>query len=105
MLQLCYLGKIPLQYKNKTVFLHLSNFNIPLCRHYFVVKHGKGPSDRAGSHFRNFVRQTVKSVKEPRSIISCHELAVYSTKTYDLQILCLEGSAAVTKHDESNLLL
>ena len=76
------------QYKSKTAFFLLSNLKIPLCRHYFGVKHGKGPSDRAGAHYKNFVRKTVKSGK--RFMTSCSDLAKYSQEEYDHQIECDE---------------
>ena len=74
------------QYKSKTAFFLLSNLKIPLCRHYFGVKHGKGPLDRAGAHYKNFVRKTVKSGK--RFMTSCSDLAKYSQEEYDHQIEC-----------------
>ena len=59
--------------------------NIPITRNYFGVKHGKGPSDRAGAHFKNFITGAVKSKKS--YLVTVEDLAKYSTK-YDRQILC-----------------
>ena len=43
------------QYKSKSAFLMMSEMKIPICQHYFGVKHSKGPLDHAGAHFKNFI--------------------------------------------------
>ena len=65
----------------------LSNdcFELLITRNYFGVKHGKGPSDWAGAHFKNFVTGVVKSKKA--LLVTVEELAKYSTN-YDCQVDC-----------------
>ena len=47
------------QYKSRHSFFNLSNMEIPTTRHYFRVKHGKGPSDCTGANYKKFVKQTI----------------------------------------------
>ena len=67
------------QYKSRFTFFNLSNMPIPITRHYFGVKHGKGPSDAAGANYKKFVRQAVlrKMVFE-----NCLQLGEYSMENY-----------------------
>ena len=67
------------QYKSKYSFFNLSNMEIPITRHYFGVKHGKGPSDSAGAHFKKFVKQTILKGK---NLYSCAEVGEYSVTKY-----------------------
>ena len=67
------------QYKSRFSFFNLSNMEIPATRHYFGVKHGKGPSDRAGVNYKKFVRQAVlKGVH----FENCADLGQYSVTNY-----------------------
>ena len=49
------------QYKSKFTFHNKTKFDFPYTRHYYGVKHGKGPSDRSGGRFKKFLRKAVKS--------------------------------------------
>ena len=48
------------QYKSKTVFYKMTKYDIPITKHYFTVRHGKGPSDTAGGNFKCFIIKTIK---------------------------------------------
>ena len=76
------------QYKGWTAFYLLSKMKVPLCRHFFGVKHGKNPSDRAGAHYKNFISKVVKARKIHFS--TRVELASFSQEKYDFQIKCDE---------------
>ena len=41
------------QYKRNFTFHNIMKFNIPYTRHFYGVKHGKGPSDRPGEGLRS----------------------------------------------------
>ena len=87
------------QYKGKTAFFLLSEMKYPLCRHYFGVKHGKGPSDRAGAHFKNFIRKVVKSGKSEMS--NCSQLAKFCQDEYDFQKECDENGNETNDEEEN----
>ena len=72
------------QYNGWTAFYPLSKMKVPLCRHFFGVKHGKVPSDRAGAHYKNFISKAVKARKIHFS--TCAES--FSQEKYDFQIEC-----------------
>ena len=42
------------QYKSKFTFNNITKFDFPYTRHFYCVKHGKGPSDRSGRRFKKF---------------------------------------------------
>ena len=67
------------QYKSKFSFFNLSNMQIPTTRHYFGVKHGKGPSDCAGANYKKFVKKTILTGK---NFDNCAELGEYSMMEY-----------------------
>ena len=67
------------QYKLKFSFFNLSKMEIPTTRHYFGVKHGKGPSDCAGSNYKKFVKKTILTGK---NFDNCTELGEYSVTEY-----------------------
>ena len=73
------------QYKSRKAFFQMTVLNLPITHNYFGVKHGKGPSDRAGVHFKNFITGVVKSKKS--LLVTVEELAKYSTN-YDRQVDC-----------------
>ena len=73
------------QYKSQKGFFQMTVLNLPITRNYFGVKHGKGPSDRARAHFKNFITGVVKSKKA--LLVTVEELAKYSTN-YDHQVDC-----------------
>ena len=43
------------QYKSRYTFYYMMKLGIPCTRHYFSVKHCKGPSDRAGGNFKRTI--------------------------------------------------
>ena len=94
------------QYKSRKAFFTLTVSNIPTTRHYFGIKHGKGPSDRAGAHFKNFVSGVVKSKKAV--LVSVKDLAEYSMKQYEHQVKCHGDHERVenskSSNDEHNLI-
>ena len=40
------------QYKSKFTFYAIMKFDVPYTRHFYGVKHRKGPSDRSGRRFK-----------------------------------------------------
>ena len=74
------------QYKCCGEFLEMSLKDMPCSHHFYGVKHGKGPSDRAGGYYKNFVRKTVKSGTV--LLTDCAELARYSQVKYENQSCC-----------------
>ena len=67
------------QYKSRYSFFNLSNMEIPTTRHYFGVKHGKGPLDCTGANYKKFVKQTVlKGINFDNTA----ELGEYSVMNY-----------------------
>ena len=67
------------QYKSKFSFFNLSNMQIPTTRHYFGVKHGKGPSDCAGANYKKFVKKTILT---GHNFDNCEDLGNYSMMQY-----------------------
>ena len=67
------------QHKSRFSFFNLSSMPIPTTRHYFGVKHRKGPSDRAGANYKKFIKQTVLTGK---LFENCVEVAEYSVTKY-----------------------
>ena len=94
------------QYKSRKAFYMLTVMNIPTTQNYFGVKHGKGPSDRAGAYFKNFLSGVVKSKKV--MLVSVKDLADYSIEEYDQQVKCNGKHECVesskSKHDAHNLI-
>ena len=74
------------QYKSRKAFFTLTMMEIPTTHNFFGVKHGKGPSDRAGAHFKNFVSGVVKSRKA--RLVTVNDLAMYSVEKYENQVKC-----------------
>ena len=64
----------------------LTVLEMPNTRNYFGVKHGKGPSDRAGAHYKHFVCSAVKAKKA--LLVTVESLAEYSIDQYDKQVQC-----------------
>ena len=74
------------QYKNKNTFYMISNKKIPATRHFYAVKHGKGPSDQAGSHFKRWLKRVIK---DPHLYLTtCKEFVEYAILHYTKQIVC-----------------
>ena len=55
---------------------------IPTTRHYFGVKHGKGPSDSAGANYKKFIKQQILKGK---NFENAAELGEYSMMEYVAQ--------------------
>ena len=83
------------QYKSKNNFYTISKSKIPVTRHFFAIKHGKGPSDHAGAHYKNWVKCIMR---DPHLFItSCRDLAEYSILHYSKQVKC-NGENAKDAH-------
>ena len=74
------------QYKSRKAFFILTVMDMPTTRNFYGVKHGKGPSDRAGAHYKHFVSLAVKSKKA--LLVTVESLAEYSITEYDHQVVC-----------------
>ena len=93
------------QYKSRKVFFVLTLRDLPSTRNFYGVKHGKGPSDRAGAHFKSFVKRIVKANKA--ILVTVDQLVNYSIKKYDHQVSC-DGShdrVEKSKTDEKHNLI
>lgn len=69
------------QFKSCIYFFFLSVMKLLTVRHYFGVRHGKSPSDRAGANFKRFVKQAIKPGNVHLRTID--ELVHYSTEHYE----------------------
>ena len=74
------------QYKSKTVFYKLSKYDIPVTNHFFAVRHGKGPANRAGGNFKVFILNTIKIGTVHLSTLE--EIAEYCCLKFDKQVVC-----------------
>ena len=79
------------QYKSRFTFYYMTLLDVPCTCHYFGVKHGKGPSDRAGVNFKHKIRSAVRAGKIP---LSTDAIAEYCRENFDRQI-----ERDVNKHD------
>ena len=68
------------QYKSKYTFFYLTKLLVPCTRHYFGIKHGKGPSDRAGG---NFKRKIWDAVKAGHELLDANLIEEYCKIHYD----------------------
>ena len=75
------------QYKSKTVFYKLSKYDIPVTNHFFAVRHGKGPANRAGGNFKVFILNTIKIGTVHLSTLE--EIAEYCSLKFDKQVACI----------------
>ena len=75
----------PSQYKSRFTFNSLTMLDIPCTWHYFVVKHGKGPSDRAGGNFKRTIRSTVEA---GHVLPTGNEIEIYCKEHFNHQITC-----------------
>ena len=93
------------QYKSRKAFFVLSVRDMPSSRNFYGVKHGKGPSDRAGAHFKSFVKRIVKAKKA--MLVTVEQLVNYSIKEYERQVSCNSSHDCVekSKGDENHNLL
>ena len=69
------------QYKSRFTFYYMTLLDVPCTRHYFGVKHGKGPSDRSGANFKHKVRSAVRAGK---ILLSTDAIAKYCRENFDL---------------------
>lgn len=76
------------QYKSKTVFHKMTKYDIPVTKHYFTVRHGKGPSDRAGGNFKCFIIKTIKI--DIIHLKTCEDIVEYCTLKFNKQTVCTE---------------
>ena len=84
------------QYKSKFTFNNITKFDIPYSRHFYGVKHGKGPSDRSGGRFKKSIRDAVKS---KHILLSAADIEKYCRKEYYTQTTCNQSSNEC--HDEN----
>ena len=75
------------QYKSRFTFHYMTMLNVPCTHHYFGVKHGKGPSDRAGANFKRKIRSAVKSGK---ILLNSNAVEDYCKENFDRQTRCDE---------------
>ena len=75
------------QYKSRFTFHYMTMLDIPCTRHYFGVKHGKGPSDRAGA---NFKRKVWSAVKSGKILLNADAIEDYCKDNFDRQLKCDE---------------
>ena len=73
------------QYKSRFMFHTITKFNIPYTRHYYGVKHGKGPSDQAGGRFKKFLRDVMKA---KHILLSAQQIEAYCRDAYCMQRMC-----------------
>ena len=73
------------QYKSRFTFYYLTELGIPCTRHYFGVKHGKGPSDRAGGNFKRKIRDAVKA---GHILLNADSIEEYCKTKYYRQDVC-----------------
>ena len=73
------------QYKSRFTFYYMTLLDVPCTCHYFGVKHGKGPSDRAGANFKCKIRSAVRAGK---ILLSANAIAEYCRENFDRQIGC-----------------
>ena len=76
------------QYKSKFTFYFMTTLGIPCTRHYFGVKHGKGPSDRAGGNFKRKIRSAVKL---GQMLLDSNQIEQYCEQHFDRQTLACDG--------------
>ena len=78
------------QYKSKFTFFYLTRVKadgkvIPSSRHFFGVKHGKGPSDQAGGTFKRTIRDAVKGGE---ILLNADAVKKFCERKYDHQQNC-----------------
>ena len=76
------------QYKSRFTFYFMTMLGIPCTRHYFGVKHGKGPSDRAGGNFKRKIRS---AVKVGHMLLNSDQIQQYCEQHFDRQTLSCDG--------------
>ena len=70
------------QYKSWYTFYYVTKLDIPCTRHYFGVKHSKGPFDRAGGNFKRTIQAAVKGGHE---LLHVNAIEEYCKVNFDWQ--------------------
>ena len=84
------------QYKSRFTFYYMTLLDVPCTRHYFGVKHSKGPSDRTGANFKCKIRSAVRAGK---ILLSADAIAEYCRENFDRQIGCGSDECDVNECD------
>ena len=87
------------QYKSKFTFYAITKFDVPYTRHFYGVKHGKGPSDRSGGRFKKSMRNAVKS-KE--ILLNARQIEQYCDREHFKQIVCNECNESLQRNISSD---
>ena len=87
------------QYKSKFTFYAIMKFDVPYTRHFYGVKHGKGPSDRSGGRFKKSMQNAVKS-KE--ILLNARQIEQYCDREYFKQIVCNECNESLQRNISSD---
>ena len=70
--------------------------DIPCTCHFFGVKHGKGPSDRAGANFKRKIRAAVRA---GNTLLNADAIEEYCKENFDHQVECGSDEHYVKEHD------
>ena len=73
------------QNKSRFTFHNITKFNIPYTRHFYGVKHEKGPSDRAGGRFKKCM---CNAVKAKHTFQNANDVYEYCKEAYFIQEKC-----------------
>ena len=84
------------QYKSRFTFYYMTLLDIPCTRHYFGVKHGKGPSDRAGGNFKRKIRAAVRA---GNILLHADAFEEYCKENFDRQVKCGSDEHYEKDHD------
>ena len=84
------------QYKNRFTFYYMMLLDVPCTRHYFGVKHGKGPSDRAGANFKRKIRAAVRA---GNILLNADAIEEYCKEIFDRQLECGSDEHYVKERD------
>ena len=88
------------QYKSKFTFNNITEFDFPYTRHFYCVKHGKGPSDRSGGRFKKFLR---KSVKSKILLLNATDIKKYCRSKYYKQSSCTGPTNESSSEDNEEI--
>ena len=70
--------------------------DVPCTHHYFGVKHGKGPSYRAGANFKRKIRAAVRA---GNVLLNADAIEEYYKENFDCQVECGSDECYVKEHD------
>ena len=71
----------PTQYKSIHVFINMMNSDIPMCHHYYPIKHGKNPEDGASGRVKLAFKRGKLSCET--TIRNARELYEYASQAMD----------------------